>query len=146
MRYLKKKIVLPYLYNQLTGNFLGFMIGMSATGLVSQFFETRSIRNLWGLSSKKTIIDKETFAGLEWIISIVIGFIVFEIITKVMKERLVRNFPRLKRSFFRILIRHQLHNAMSQKYEMVRMKSAEYVSSVNVGIRQALNKFGKRTS
>ena len=96
MKYLSRKNIAKYLYDQLTGNFAGFIVAMSASGLVSRFFETRSIRNLWGIASKKTVISKETFGALEWIISIVIGFVVFEIMTKVVKERLDRNAPALK--------------------------------------------------
>jgi hypothetical protein len=104
MKFFSRKVILRYLYDQLTGNFAGFLIGMSASGLVSRFFETRSIRNLWGLTAKKTIVDKTTFSNLEWILSIVIGFIVFEIFTKVIKERIDKNFPRYKIKFMRWMI------------------------------------------
>ncbi|HEY9008320.1 hypothetical protein [Ohtaekwangia sp.] len=103
-KFLSRKVVLRYLYDQLTGNFAGFLIGMSATSLVSRFFETRSIRNLWGLTAKKTVIDKATFSNLEWILSIVIGFVVFEIFTKVIKEKIDKNFPRYKFTLMRWLI------------------------------------------
>lgn len=96
MKYLQRKVILKYIYDQLTGNFMGFLIGMSATGLVSHFFETRSIKNLWGLAAHKRVVDKDTFSNLEWIISIIIGFIVFEIVTKVLKEKLNKNYPRYK--------------------------------------------------
>ena len=56
-----------YLYNNFTGNLLGFIIGMASTRLVSHFFATRSIRNLWGLTEKKTLVDKKTFGNLELI-------------------------------------------------------------------------------
>jgi hypothetical protein len=107
-----RKSIFRYLYDQLTGNFAGFLIGMSATGLVSQFFETRGLRNLWGLTAKKTVVNKETFARIEWIISILIGFIVFELVTKVLKERLDRNMPRYKRASFRWLITNQWHTRL----------------------------------
>lgn len=96
MKYLKRKQILKYLYDQLTGNFMGFLIGMSASGLVSHFFETRSIKNLWGLAAHKRVVDKDTFSFLEWAISILIGFVVFEIVTKVIKERLDKNYPKYK--------------------------------------------------
>jgi hypothetical protein len=112
---LNRKNILRYLYNQLTGNFAGFLIGMSATGLVSRFFEKRGLRNLWGLTSKKTVVSRDTFGWLEWTISIVIGFIVFEIITKVLKERMDRNFPKYKRAFFRWIVSHQLHTRFKER-------------------------------
>ncbi len=78
---------IEYLYNNFTGNFLGFVIGIASTRLVSHFFTTRSIKNLWGITAKKTVVDRQTFTGLEWLISIIIGFIVFEIISKWIKKK-----------------------------------------------------------
>jgi hypothetical protein len=79
---------LAYLYSNFVGNFLGFAIGMASTRLVSHFFTTRSIRNLWGLTARKTVVDKQTFVAMEWAISILIGFIVFEIISKWIKRKM----------------------------------------------------------
>jgi hypothetical protein len=76
------------MYSNFTGNFIGFAIGMASTRLVSHFFTTKSIKNLWGLTAKKTVVDKQTFSGLEWMISIVIGFLVFEIISKWVKKKM----------------------------------------------------------
>jgi hypothetical protein len=79
---------LQYMYSNFTGNFIGFAIGMASTRLVAHFFTTRSIKNLWGLAAKKTVVDKQTFSGMEWMISIVIGFLVFEIISKWVKRKM----------------------------------------------------------
>jgi hypothetical protein len=78
---------IDYLYSNFIGNFLGFAIGMASTRLVSHFFTTRSIKNLWGLTAKKTVVDKQTFHAMEWAISITIGFIVFEVISKWVKKK-----------------------------------------------------------
>src|ERR1051325_5385511 len=77
-----------YLYSNFTGNFLGFIIGMASTRLVSHWFTTRSIKNLWGLTARKTVVDKQTFSAMEWAVSIIIGFIVFEIISKWVKKKM----------------------------------------------------------
>ena len=77
-----------YLYSNFVGNFIGFAIGMASSRLVSHFFTTRSIKNLWGLTARKTVVDKQTFSAMEWGISIVIGFIVFEIISKWLKKKM----------------------------------------------------------
>jgi large-conductance mechanosensitive channel len=87
---------LEYVYNNYVGNFLGFVIGMASTRLVSHFFTTRSIRNLWGLATHKTVINKQTYTNLEWTISIVIGFIVFEIVSKWLKKKLQEMMPKYK--------------------------------------------------
>jgi undecaprenyl pyrophosphate phosphatase UppP len=87
---------LDYLYGNFAGNFLGFVIGLASARLVSRFFATRSIKNLWGLTTSKTVIDKKTFNAMEWIISIVIGFIVFEIISKWVKKKIDQMLPKYK--------------------------------------------------
>ena len=85
-----------YIYNNFLGNFLGFIVGMASTKLVSNFFATKSIKNLWGLTTKKTIVDKQTFTVLEWSISILIGFVVFEIISKAVKKKFDEMLPAIK--------------------------------------------------
>ncbi|MGO4293326.1 hypothetical protein [Chitinophaga sp. RAB17] len=87
---------LEYVYNNYVGNFLGFVIGMMSTRLVSHYFTTRSIRNLWGLTARKTVVDKHTYSNLEWIITIVIGFIVFEIVSKWLTKKLQQLLPKYK--------------------------------------------------
>ena len=79
---------MQYVYSNYTGNFIGFAIGMASTRLVKHFYTTRSIKNLWGITAKRTVVDKQTFSFMEWAISIIIGFLVFEIISKWVKKKL----------------------------------------------------------
>jgi len=85
-----------YLYDNFIANFIGFIIGIAATKLVSHFFVTRSIGNLWGLAAKRTVIDKKTFSNLELFISVIIGFIVFEIFSKWIKQKMEEAYPACK--------------------------------------------------
>ena len=78
---------IQYLYNNFLGNFIGFAVGMASTRLVAHYFATRSIKNLWGLTTHKTVLDKTTYSNLQFIVSVVIGFIVFEIISKWIKKK-----------------------------------------------------------
>jgi undecaprenyl pyrophosphate phosphatase UppP len=110
MKYSILKKLTAYLYNNFTGNLLGFIIGMASTRLVSHFFTTRSIRNLWGLTAKKAVVDKKTFGNLELIISIIVGFIVFEIISKEIKKRMDELLPKCKMSVMRLMVRYSLFN------------------------------------
>jgi type II secretory pathway component PulF len=144
MKKITVKTTLKYLYDQLTGNFAGFLIGVSATGLVSQFFETRSFKNLWGLTAKKTVVRKETFQELEWILSIVIGFIAFEIVTKVIKERLERNFPTFKVTVFRWIIRKNLHHKFRSFIALLTDKGIVFYTGVHQGVRQVFNRYSKK--
>jgi hypothetical protein len=95
MKGTSKKFI-AYLYDNFTGNFLGFVIGMASTRLVSHFFTTRSFRNGYGLFARKTVVDKQTFSALEWMISIAIGFIVFEVISKWVKKKMDEILPKTR--------------------------------------------------
>jgi hypothetical protein len=76
-----------YLVDQFKGHFLGFIVGTTATGLVSAFFETRKMSNLWGLTANKTIVSGATFRFLQWFFALAVGFIAFEIVNNLMKEK-----------------------------------------------------------
>lgn len=140
MKNLNKKTILKYLYDQLTGNFMGFVIGASATGLASQFFETRSMKNLWGLTAKKTVVNKETFHEVEWVISIVVGFIVFEIVTKIIKENLEKKIPTYKRMAYRYIINNDLHHKYRLASAELSGKGTVFFSAVHLGMKQAFNR------
>jgi len=143
MKYFNKKRILKYLYDQLTGNFAGFIVGMSATGFVSNFFETRSIKNLWGITSKKTIVDKDTFHAMEWIISIVIGFVVFEIMTKVVKERIDRYFPLYKYKILRWFVREEIQPKTKELLVGLSNKRLSLFSSFNNTLKNTFSKSAK---
>ena len=106
---------IQYLYNNFLGNFIGFAIGMASTRLVSHYFATRSIKNLWGLTTRKTIIDKKTYANLEWIVALVIGFIVFEIISKWIKKKMDVLMPKYKTSVLQWLAKNKLYARIKSK-------------------------------
>jgi hypothetical protein len=83
-----KKDLSRYAYNQFKGHFLGFLAGTSATSLVSTFFETRKVSNLWGLTARKTVVSGQTFHFMEWFFALVVGFIAFEVVNNLVKEKL----------------------------------------------------------
>jgi hypothetical protein len=87
MKTQNRKSIFNYLSDQFIGRFTGFIIGLWACRLVSHFFTTRSIHNLWGLTAKKTVVSKQTFGNLEWIASVLIGYIVFEIVVRIVKTK-----------------------------------------------------------
>ena len=96
MKFTGTKNFFKYLYDNFIANFIGFFIGLLSTRLVSHFFVTRSIKNLWGLTARKTVVDKTTFTNLELFISVVIGFIVFEVISKWIKKKMEEVYPSYK--------------------------------------------------
>ena len=102
MKKQNQKPLFNYLSDQFVGRFTGFIIGLWASQLVSHFFTTRSIHNLWGLTAKKTVVSKQTFGNLEWLTSALIGYIAFEIVLRIFKNKVG---PRLSALRFRLLRR-----------------------------------------
>jgi hypothetical protein len=143
-KYLNKKVIGQYLYDQLTGNFAGFLIGMSATSLVSQFFETRTLKNFWGLGSKKTVVDKDTFSNLELILSIVIGFIAFEIMTRVVKEKIDFYLPVYKYRVKRWLVKKNWHVAWKNHPLRFNSRRIIFFSGMGSGLKNAFSRFSRR--
>ena len=86
-----KQRISSYMIKSIAGRFVGFILGMWSTGLVSLFVETRNSKNLWGILATKPIISKSTFDELEWWISVIIGFIVSEVVNKYIKEKIKNN-------------------------------------------------------
>jgi hypothetical protein len=85
-----KKEAVRYFYSQAVSQFVGFYVGMSSAGLVSRFFETRRVSNMWGLLARKPVVDAGTFRMLEQIVAVMIGFLVFEIISRNLKPVIKR--------------------------------------------------------
>ena len=84
------------MYSNFVGNFLGFVVGMASAKVVALFFTTKSIKNLWGITAKKTVVNKDTFHAFEWMISIIVGFIVFEIISRWIQQKADQFLPKYK--------------------------------------------------
>jgi len=101
--------ILRYLSDQFLGSFTGFVIGIWASSIVSHFFAARSIKNLWGLTSRKTVVDKQTFTMLEWLASAIVGYVVFELVLKMMKDHLLPRVAIIRFRFLRLMIRTGWH-------------------------------------
>jgi hypothetical protein len=101
--------IFSYLSDQFLGSFTGFVIGIWASSLVSHFFATRSIKNLWGLTSRKTVVDKQTFTMMEWLASAIVGYVVFEVVLRIMKDQLLPRVAIIRFRFLRLMIRTGWH-------------------------------------
>ena len=99
-----RKTVLAYFSEQFAGRFTGFIIGLWATRIVSRFFTTRSIHNLWGLTAKKTVVSKQTFGNLQWIAAVVIGYLVFEVVFRLIKNKIAPGLSKFRFRLLRMLI------------------------------------------
>ena len=105
MKKQQPKNIFRYLTDQFIGTFSGFIIGIWASGLVSHYFATRSIKNLWGLTAKKTLVDKSTFTMLEWLVSVLVGYLVFEIAARFIRSQVLPRISVFRLRFIRLMIR-----------------------------------------
>ena len=103
------KNVFRYLTDQFIGTFASFVIGLWASSLVSHFFATRSIKNLWGLTAKKTLVNKQTYTMLEWLASVIVGYLVFEIAIRLIRNYITPRMSIFRLRFIRLMIRTGWH-------------------------------------
>jgi len=104
MKTQKRKTVLNYLSEQFIGRFTGFVIGLWATRIVAHFFTTRSIHNLWGLTARKTVVSKQAYGNLQWIAAVVIGYMVFEVVFRIIKNKIAPELAKVRYRLFRLII------------------------------------------
>ncbi len=62
---------------------IGYLAGVLAYNNLSFFFEVKSVRNLWGITNfrRKTLVSQDTFELMEFVISGLVGFIIFKLVT-----------------------------------------------------------------
>jgi hypothetical protein len=82
-----KKKIFKYLIEAFAERFIGFIVGIWASGIISLFFETRGLNNLWGLTAHKTILRKATYEELEWWVSAIVGFMVYEMVNQFIRKK-----------------------------------------------------------
>jgi len=112
-----RKESIAYLYNQALAQFIGFYIGIYSAGFVATFFETRSISNLWGVLARKTLVDAGTFNILERIVAVLIGFIVFQIVSRNLKPLLEKLKPVVEKEIAQ-LAKERCWDAMWKKVKI----------------------------
>ena len=121
MKMQESKNIFRYFSDQFIGSFTGFLIGIWASSLVAHFFATRSIRNLWGLTSNKTLVSKQEFSALEWMASVLVGYIVFEIVLRSMRNYFL---PRTE------IIRSRMARAMMRMWSSVKKRDEGIVQEM----------------
>ncbi len=120
------KNIFRYFADQFMGSFTGFIIGLWASSLVSHFFATRSIKNLWGLTAKKTVVDKQTFGMLEWLASVIVGYLVFEVVVRFVKGYLAPRLPLFRERLSNVIGR----NVLSERLKELRRRDDSVVQEM----------------
>lgn len=78
----KLKSILVQFFNELLGHGVGWVSGLLSVQLISNFFEEKSISNLWGFWSDKWVVDHDTFTNLEWAIAAIGGYLIMKLVDK----------------------------------------------------------------
>ena len=140
MKFPNRKETVAYLKGQALGQFIGFYVGISSTGLVSQFFETRGISNLWGVLASKPILDEQTFNVLERIVAVVIGFVVFEIVSRNLKPLIARWKPVVADGISRRTNDQGWDVRAQALVSALRTRTISIYASVSILVRKAIKK------
>lgn len=88
----REKFSLPkikiFIRDQALGNLVGFVVGMWVVATFShEVLERRSIKNLFGLVKRKNVVVNEIPEWLQSTLSVLIGFIVLEMINYFFRSR-----------------------------------------------------------
>lgn len=75
-----------FIVGEITNLAVGYLAGMSASMLVSNFFVKKRLANLWGLTAKKEAVGKDEYDWLLFIASYVIGLLVMVSVNYLMKK------------------------------------------------------------
>jgi len=75
-----------FLAGEVTNLAIGYLAGLTASNLVSRFFVKRGLANLWGLTTKREALQKDTYEWLMFITSYLIGLIVMVAVSQLVKK------------------------------------------------------------
>ncbi len=82
--YVSRKKILRESVAEFFNHGIGYIAGVLAYNNLSVFFEVKSFRNLWGVANfrKKTLVSQDTFELMEFVISGLVGFLIFKLVTR----------------------------------------------------------------
>ena len=80
------KKALHFIAGEVTNLAVGYLAGLSASNLVSRFFVKRGLANLWGLTAKREVVQKDTYEWLMFISSYLICLIVMVAVSQLVKK------------------------------------------------------------
>jgi len=80
-----KKYSMTFMQEALTTAF-GWISGLIASKIVSQYFAVRSMKNLWGLASNKEVVSKESMEIIQLVSSAIVGYIVLFAVSRISRS------------------------------------------------------------
>ena len=87
------KKFLHFAAGEVTNLSIGYLAGLWASSLVSQFFVKKGLVNLWGLTAKREAVSKDDYGWLLFIASYVIGLAVMICVNYLVKRLLSKKEP-----------------------------------------------------
>ncbi len=74
-----------FLFNEVLNLAVGYLAGLTASNLVSQFFVRKKLGNLWGLAAKREAVSRDDYDWLMFLASYAIGLVVMVSVNYAMK-------------------------------------------------------------
>lgn len=80
---IKKRKIVREILEEFFNHGIGYLAGLLAYNYLIKFIEVKGVKNLWGFANhkKKMLVSKDTFENIEFVISAVVGFVIFKIVT-----------------------------------------------------------------
>lgn len=75
-----------FVSGEITNLAVGYLAGLSASMLVSEFFVRKKLGNLWGLAAKREAVSKDDYGWLMFVASYVIGLMVMVSVNYLLKK------------------------------------------------------------
>lgn len=75
-----------FISGEITNLAVGYLAGLSASMLVSEFFVRKKLGNLWGLAAKREAVNKDDYGWLMFVASYVIGLVVMVSVNYLLKR------------------------------------------------------------
>jgi hypothetical protein len=80
-----------FIVGEATNLAIGYLAGLTASTLVSNFFVRKKLGNLWGLAAKKEAVSRDDYDWLMFAASYFIGLLVMVLVNYGMKKLRGRN-------------------------------------------------------
>ncbi len=77
------------LIEETVANVVGWVAGLLSIDILDYFFIQKSWKNVWGVFSKRTVVNAETYSFLEWVLTAFLGFVVMVLVNRLVRHKLL---------------------------------------------------------
>lgn len=80
-----------YFINEMLGRLVGFIVGISTSSLFTKVvYEKKGLNNLFGLAKRKKIVVNTTPEWLQFVFSLIVGYVMLELVNYIIKYKKYR--------------------------------------------------------